>query len=126
MKRLIIAAVLLLACVTLAVYSNALFNKTTDEMIDGLYTLVDLSQKNDLSALNGETEKFLSRWNKSSRTLHMLTIHSEMSTAESSVNSLADLLENGEMQEFRMACIKCISELKNLKNSEKISVDNIL
>lgn len=126
MKRIIIAASLLLLSAALSIYSSAVFSKVTNEMIDDLYILVDLSQKNDLGALSEETDKILLHWNKAARTLNMLTVHSGISTAQTLVNSLADLLESGETHEFRKACIACIAELKSIKNSEKISVENIL
>ncbi len=126
MKRIYIAIALLAVSITLSIVSHAVFERKISDLSDGLYKLLDLSETAELDTLKNETEKFNLLWEKSSGVLHILTIHTEMDGAEMCIISLKDLLDSGNMEEYKINCIDAISELKNLENSEKLSLNNIL
>lgn len=126
MKRIYIALALIAASVITAVASHSVLERRIVSLTEGLYSLIDLSESAKPSELKKETEKFCLLWEKSSSAMHIFIIHSEMDNIEICITSLPDLLECDNLEEFRLSCIKAIGELKNLLDSEKLSLDNIL
>lgn len=125
MKRLVIALVLLSAAVFIAVWSGIVFRSELDSLNDSIEHLIDVSQSSSDEILKEETSKVLSEWGKASSFLHSFVLHEGMDILEQNITSLPLLIEHSDRLTFRNKCIEAITQIENLLNSEKISIENI-
>lgn len=125
MKRLVVALVLLSSAVFIAVWSGLVFREKLDSLNDSIEYLVDVSQESSDDILRKETLKVLSEWEDASPFLHSFVLHEGMDILEQNITSLPLLIEHSDRLTFRNKCIDAITQIDNLLNSEKISVENI-
>ena len=125
MKRLVIALVLLSAAVFIAVWSGIVFRSELNSLNDSIEHLIDVSQSSSDEILKEETSKVLSEWGKASSFLHSFVLHEGMDILEQNITSLPLLIEHSDRLTFRNKCIEAITQIENLLNSEKISIENI-
>ena len=125
MKRLVIALVLLSAAVFIALWSGLIFRSELDSLNDSIEHLIDVSQSSSDEILKEETSKVLSEWEKASSFLHSFVLHEGMDILEQNITSLPLLIEHSDRLTFRNKCIEAITQIENLLNSEKISIENI-
>lgn len=125
MKRLVIALVLLSAAVFIAVWSGIVFRSELNSLNDSIEHLIDVSQSSSDEILKEETSKVLSEWEKASSFLHSFVLHEGMDILEQNITSLPLLIEHSDRLTFRNKCIEAMTQIENLLNSEKISIENI-
>lgn len=125
MKRLVIALILLSAAVFIAVWSGIVFRSELNSLNDSIEHLIDVSQSSSDEILKEETSKVLSEWEKASSFLHSFVLHEGMDILEQNITSLPLLIEHSDRLTFRNKCIEAITQIENLLNSEKISIENI-
>lgn len=125
MKRLVIALVLLSAAVFIAVWSGIVFRSELNSLNDSIEHLIDVSQSSSDEILKEETSKVLSEWGKASSFLHSFVLHEGMDILEQNITSLPLLIEHSDRLTFRNKCIEAMTQIENLLNSEKISIENI-
>ena len=125
MKRLVIALVLLSSAVFIALWSGLIFRSELNSLNDSIEHLIDVSQSSSDEILKEETSKVLSEWGKASSFLHSFVLHEGMDILEQNITSLPLLIEHSDRLTFRNKCIEAITQIENLLNSEKISIENI-
>ena len=125
MKRLVIALVLLSSAVFIALWSGLIFRSDLKSLNDSIEHLIDVSQSSSDEILKEETSKVLSEWGKASSFLHSFVLHEGMDILEQNITSLPLLIEHSDRLTFRNKCIEAITQIENLLNSEKISIENI-
>lgn len=125
MKRLVIALILFSAAVFIAVWSGIVFRSELNSLNDSIEHLIDVSQSSSDEILKEETSKVLSEWEKASSFLHSFVLHEGMDILEQNITSLPLLIEHSDRLTFRNKCIEAMTQIENLLNSEKISVENI-
>ena len=125
MKRLVIALILFSAAVFIAVWSGIVFRSELDSLNDSIEHLIDVSQSSSDEILKEETSKVLSEWEKASSFLHSFVLHEGMDILEQNITSLPLLIEHSDRLTFRNKCIEAMTQIENLLNSEKISIENI-
>lgn len=125
MKRLVIALILLSAAVFIAVWSGIVFRSELNSLNDSIEHLIDVSQSSSDEILKEETSKVLSEWEKASLFLHSFVLHEGMDILEQNITSLPLLIEHSDRLTFRNKCIEAMTQIENLLNSEKISIENI-
>lgn len=125
MKRLVIALILFSAAVFIAVWSGIVFRSELNSLNDSIEHLIDVSQSSSDEILKEETSKVLSEWGKASSFLHSFVLHEGMDILEQNITSLPLLIEHSDRLTFRNKCIEAMTQIENLLNSEKISVENI-
>lgn len=125
MKRLVIALILFSAAVFIAVWSGIVFRSELNSLNDSIEHLIDVSQSSSDEIIKEETSKVLSEWEKASSFLHSFVLHEGMDILEQNITSLPLLIEHSDRLTFRNKCIEAITQIENLLNSEKISIENI-
>jgi hypothetical protein len=125
LKRLVIALFLLSAAVFIAVWSGIVFRSELNSLNDSIEHLIDVSQSSSDEILKEETSKVLSEWEKASSFLHSFVLHEGMDILEQNITSLPLLIEHSDRLTFRNKYIEAMTQIENLLNSEKISLENI-
>lgn len=125
MKRLVIALILFSAAVFIAVWSGIVFRSELNSLNDSIEHLIDVSQSSSDKLLKEETSKVLLEWEKASSFLHSFVLHEGMDILEQNITSLPLLIEHSDRLTFRNKCIEAMTQIENLLNSEKISIENI-
>lgn len=126
MIRTVAAILLLSSAVFLSTWSCYTLNKELNTLLYSVEeTLYTAETKND-SSLKIRTEKLLGQWQKSSVILHSLSMHEGIDELEECIIALPLIIEHHNRDEFKSECIEAINRIKNLLNSEKIRIENIL
>ena len=126
MKRVVIAIVLLISAISVSVWANISFEKNMEEFSSLLQNLIVCSEKSDDELLKTETEMIVDKWYSSSAFLHSLVAHEGMDELEKSITSLPLLIEHSDREEFRNECIRAVNQIKNLIDSERLNIGNVL
>ena len=126
MKRVIIAALLLVSAVIVSVWANISFEKSMESFAVSLENLITYSEKSDDEILKKETEEVVAAWYDSSAFLHSLVAHEGMDELEKSITSLPLLIEHSDREEFRNECIRAVNQINNLIDSERLNIGNVL
>lgn len=126
MKRVVAAFILLSTAILLAVWSGITYQSKMEKLEKSLETLIICAEKSSDEETKKETEKLYTEWEKSSKLLHSLVVHEGMDDLEETLTSLPLLLEHSTKEEFKRACIEAINLIRNLTESEKLNIGNIL
>lgn len=126
MKRVIAAALLFAAAVSIAVWSGITFQKKMMILSEKLDGLIICSETCSDKELKEKTWELVDIWNGSSELLHSLVVHEEMDKLEEIVTALPLTLEYSEKDEYINKCIEAVNIIKNLLKAEKINIGNIL
>ncbi len=126
MKRLIAAFLLIVSAVSTTVYARKAFLREIDSLSESIQNIVEISEKGSDSELNASIDILLKKWQKSGKTLHILVNHAEMDEAEQNITALKETALHADRKELRLKCISALNQIKNLRESEKISMENIL
>ncbi len=126
MKRVVAAFLLLSTAVALAVWSGITYQSKMGGLEKLLEDLVICAQNGSDEEIKLQTEKLTAEWKNSSELLHSLVVHEGMDDLEETITSLPLLLEHSTKEEFIKACIEAINLIKNLTESERLNIGNIL
>lgn len=126
MKRVVAAFLLLSTAVALAVWSGITYQSKMGGLEKQLEDLVICAQNGSDDEIKSQTEKLTAEWKSSSELLHSLVVHEGMDDLEETITSLPLLLEHSTKEEFIKACIESINLIKNLTESERLNIGNIL
>ena len=126
MKRVIVAALLIISAVSVSVWANISFEKSMESFAVSLENLITYSEKSDDEILKKETEEVVAAWYDSSAFLHSLVAHEGMDELEKSITSLPLLIEHSDREEFRNECIRAVNQINNLIDSERLNIGNVL
>lgn len=126
MKRLIASFLLIISAVSATVYARRTFLKEIDSLSDSIQNVIEISENGSDSELNESIDILQKKWQSSGRTLHILVNHGEMDEAEQNITALKETVKHTDRTELRIKCIEALNQLKNLRESEKISLENIL
>ena len=126
MKRTAAAVLLLTAAVILSVWSGYAFKKEMNALLHSLEEIIDISETEPDKILTEKVDLLLGQWQESSVILHSLVMHEGMDELEEDITALPMIIKHSDRDEFRIKCIEAINQIKNLLNSEKIQIENIL
>ncbi len=126
MKRVVAAFLLLSTAVALAVWSGITYQSKMGGLEKLLEDLVICAQNGSDEEIKLQSEKLTAEWKNSSELLHSLVVHEGMDDLEETITSLPLLLEHSTKEEFIKACIEAINLIKNLTESERLNIGNIL
>ncbi len=125
MKRLIAAVLLLVFAFTLTAATRKAFRKEIYSLSDSILNVIDAVEYGSQSELTAANEALRKQWSKSGKILHALLPHGEMDEAEQNITALREVLEHCDDEEVIKRCIDALNQIKNLKESEKLSFENI-
>lgn len=126
MKRVVAAVLLLSAAVSLAVWSGITYQSKMEKLLHSLEDLIVCAESGSDKETKAQTENLTAEWESSSKLLHSLVVHEGMDDLEETITSLPLILEHSTKEEFKKACIEAINLIKNLTESEKLNIGNIL
>lgn len=126
MKRVVAAFLLLSAAIFLAVWSGIIYQGKMSSLEHSLEELILCAEKGSEEEIKSQTERLTAEWENSSKLLHSLVVHEGMDDLEETITSLPLLLEHSTKEEFKNACIEAINLIRNLTESEKLNIGNIL
>ena len=126
MKRVVVAATLLVSAVVVSVLANISFERNMKSFAVSLENLIAYSEETDDEILKKETEEVVAAWYDSSAFLHSLVAHEGMDELEKSITSLPLLIEHSDREEFRNECIRAVNQINNLIDSERLNIGNVL
>lgn len=122
MRRVVAAVLLLAAAVSLSVWSGITFKKEMESLSYSLEELLICPAEERES----KTDKLITQWNASSKLLHSLVVHEGMDELEEVITSLPLTVGHSTDEEFKNKCIEAVNLIKNLLESEKLDIGNIL
>ncbi len=125
MKRLIAAIVILVFTFSLTAITRKAFRKEIYSLSDSILNVIDAVEYGSQSELASANEALQKQWSKSEKILHSLLPHGEMDDAEQNITALREVLEHCDDEEVITRCIDALNQIKNLKESEKLSFENI-
>ena len=126
MKRVVAAFLLLSTAVFLAVWSGITYQSKMEMLEKSLEELIVCAEKSSDEEIKKETENLSIQWESSSKLLHSLVVHEGMDDLEETITSLPLILEHSTKEEFKTTCIEAINLIRNLTESEKLNIGNIL
>lgn len=126
MKRVVAAFLLLSTAVFLAVWAGITYQSKMEMLEKSLEELIVCAEKSSDEEIKKETENLSIQWESSSKLLHSLVVHEGMDDLEETITSLPLILEHSTKEEFKTTCIEAINLIRNLTESEKLNIGNIL
>lgn len=91
-----------------------------------LNVLVDVSDKVAEKELSDRAETIVIQWEKSSAVLRSIVLHDGIDELGRSILSLPQVIEHSGKDEMKTVCIEAVNMIKNLKECEMLSIENIL
>lgn len=126
MKRVIAAFILFSTAIILAVWSGIIYQNKMSSLEHSLEELILCSENETTERIKHQTEALCSEWENSSKLLHSLVVHEGMDDLEETITSLPLILEHSTKEEFKSSCIEAINLIRNLTESERLNIGNIL
>lgn len=126
MKRIIIAAVILIFVSAASVFILGFYTKRIDRMVkiaDDLQTALD---SGDLDKCLTQSHELIDEFKSSSRFFPLFMRHSDIARIEETLVALPVLIETGSTQHFAAELARCKNMLENLAELENPTLENIL
>lgn len=125
MKRLLASLLLMISAVSATAYARKNFLDEIDKLSESIQNVIEISEKGTDSELMESIDILQRKWHSSGKILHILINHGEMDEAEQDITALKETVSYADRKELRLKCIEALNQLKNLRESEKISLENI-
>ena len=90
-----------------------------------MQALLRTAQSGEKKSIEVKTKELLVLWDETSPILHAMINHRNMDVLEIDVLGLPRYLDDDNMELFREACIRGLSELENIKSAETPLLENI-
>lgn len=116
MKRLILACGMALLAIGIAIFQAIYINNICDELLlklDKNYTVIELRQYTD-------------KWEDNTHILNLFISHNHGEEILKNLEEMIDMMEYGNYEHLQYTETKTIEQLKVLKESEHLILDNIL
>lgn len=126
MKRVVAAFVLILTAVAVTAWTDYVFEKEMNTFENELNSLVDISDNADEKELLDRAEVIVFQWEKSSSLLRSIVLHNGIDELGRSITSLPQVIEHSGKEEMKTVCIEAVNMIKNLRECEMLSIENIL
>ena len=126
MKRVVAACILLLIAVAVTLWTDYVFAKETESLEKELNLLIEISETVSEKELLEKAENIVFEWEKSSGLLRSIALHDGVDELGRNVSSLPQIIEYSGKDEMKKVCIEAINLIKNLRECEKVSIENIL
>lgn len=124
MKRVIIAAAVLLLVPLLILLDQSYVGSATGELSGTLARAESARKKDDLPAARREVADFTALWDKKSRVLATFIRHAELDPVNQKSARLMPELEKSD-GEFYADCEEMRKQLEHIRESEAVSLDNV-
>lgn len=126
MKRVVVAAVLLVVAVAVVFVCNFVFEREMRSFENELNGLLDVADELTEKELTDRAEKIAFQWNESAGVLRSIVLHNGVDELGRSILSLPQIIEYSGKGEMKKICIEAINMIKNLRECEELRMENIL
>lgn len=126
MKRLVIAAVLLLAVLGATVANSRYLTGLTDGFCQQLEQAATLAGRDDWPRALALTEQTLAAWEKHDFYLHTLLRHIDIDAIRLTFHEVMEYLRLAEADQYTAANAKLITQLELLAEAERLDWKNVL
>lgn len=126
MKRALTAFFLITVAILLSIWSSHIFKREMDGLLYSINEIINNVDTDSDEALHERTDFLIAKWKKSSVFLHSIVMHDGMDELEENITALPMMIEHSNRDEFKKKCIEAVNQIKNLMNTEKIKIENIL
>lgn len=126
MKRALTAFFLIAIAIFLSIWSSHIFKREMDGLLYSINEIINNVDTDSDEALHERTDFLIAKWKKSSVFLHSIVMHDGMDELEENITALPMMIEHSNRDEFKKKCIEAVNQIKNLMNTEKIKIENIL
>lgn len=126
MKRLVIAAALLLAVLGATVFHSQYLTKLTDGYCEQLKQAAVLADGDNWPRALALTEQTLSAWEKHDFYLHTLLRHVDIDAIRLTFHEVVEYLRLAEPDQYTAANAKLITQLELLAEAERLDLKNVL
>ncbi|NLB36689.1 MAG: DUF4363 family protein [Clostridiales bacterium] len=116
MKRLYVAAVLLIFSVSISFICYFVLKNHVDNLTTNLNQALEISV-NGNGSLPEKTKEIEEIWEDTSEIMHMLIIHTDLSELEVNLLSLTEYSKQKSNNLYNEACIRSIHNLEHIKES---------
>lgn len=126
MKRLIAAVLLLAAAASICFFGTFMLKKECSKMTYILNEASEMTFKeNAFDKIKEINPQIKSQWEHSHSILAKIVMHIDLEPIEEDVSQLESCIVNKDLPKYRELCMDASEHLKHLKDSEKISLENI-
>jgi len=125
MKRLYVAAALLIFSVSISFMCYFILRNRVDNLVLHLNQALEISE-NGGNSLIEKTKEIEDVWNETSEIMHMLIIHTDLIELEVDLLSLSEFAQENSTDHYNEACISSIHNLQHIKESLIPDWGNIL
>ena len=126
MKRLIVAAVLLVAVLAACVVTNNAVNRNTAYLIGLLDRIEETYTTGDQKECAALTEQFVTEFHEKTRWFPFFMRHADISKIEETAATLPSILEYEGNDHFVSELLRCRNQLETLAQLEQPTPENIL
>jgi hypothetical protein len=126
MKRMLIAAAVLLLVVALCTVSIRMQTDSVGYLQTSLEEIQESYDRGDLAACQELTDRFVADFEEKTRFFPFFLRHSDLSRVEEIAVPLPVLLREGDTQHFAAELVRCKNQLQRLYEVELPSLENIL
>ena len=125
MKRIIIAAALLIAVIAICSLSYYFLNNTIDTIISLADTALKSAEENNTEQMLITAQKIKNTWIKKESILSVMTPHSETESMDEIIEKLIYFAKNKKVDEYKEYCVELKAKASFIKEEEKLSLRNI-
>lgn len=115
-----------MVAVAVTVWTGFVFDREMNLLENELYALVDASENAEKTELIEKAENIVFQWEKSAGMLRSIVLHDGIDELGRSISSLPQIIEHSGKEEMKTTCIEAVNMIKNLRECEMISIENIL
>ena len=125
-KRLWIAAVILIIVPTLIFITHIYLHNATDSMNKIISSAQSAADAGDKKEAANQIAAFEKSWDSDKRIIGCFVRHSELDTVNQSTAKLMPYLEDENITDFTAECDNLKMQLHHIMETEKFSFDNLL
>lgn len=126
MKRLVIAALLLLSVLGATVFHSQYLTRLTDSYCEQLKQAAVLADDNNWPRALELTEQTLASWEQHDFYLHTLLRHVDIDSIRLTFHEVVEYLRLAEPDQYTAANAKLIAQLELLAEAERLNLKNVL
>ena len=126
MKRIIAAVFLLAFAVGLSAWAEKTYSDSMEFFMTEIENIIDECGRKSAEEIIISTEKTAEKWHETDDLLHSLVVHEGMDELEEIITSLPEIAKHSGIDELKMKCVEAVNIIRNLLESEKLSIGNVL
>ncbi|NMP37812.1 MAG: DUF4363 family protein [Clostridiales bacterium] len=125
MKRVIAALAFIAFSVITSLYSYFSINKRTDALLASAHTAANAAESSNIEEYPLTAAQLNEKWEESQGLFHVFLDHALCEDVELGVKQIQLYAKSGDTAEMLDSCYECIAALEHVRESQRISPENI-